>query len=295
MNQTLIIGSTVVDVLLRIPELPRRGEDINISTTQYRIGGCAYNVFKIMKLFNSPALLCSPVGSGIYGRMVREHLEAEGIQVFVGLEEENGCCYCLVEPDGERSFLSLHGAEYLFSGSWMNTVDFSRIGSIYVSGIEMEEPSGAAIVEFVCEHPEPELYFAPGPRITQIPPDRMESILCRRDGNNRGPFIHLNESEVLQFSGKGRVEEGAEFLAEKTGNSVVITLGERGCYCLSHNGAESCFIPGFPVQVIDTVGAGDSHCGALIACLKDGMNLKEACIQANRAGAAVAAKLPYRP
>jgi len=39
--------------------------------------------------------------------------------------------------------------------------------------------------------------------------------------------------------------------------------------------------------VIDTVGAGDAHCGALIACLKAGMNLEEACREANRIGAAV--------
>jgi sugar/nucleoside kinase (ribokinase family) len=62
----LVIGSTVVDVILSVPELPKRGEDVNITAVEYRIGGCAYNVFMAMRLFNSPALLCSPIGSGFY-------------------------------------------------------------------------------------------------------------------------------------------------------------------------------------------------------------------------------------
>jgi len=287
MSQTLVIGSTVVDIVLNLPALPRRGEDININALEYRIGGCAYNVFNTLRLFHSSALLCSPVGSGIYGCMVREHLEQEGIQPFVNLDEKNGCCYCLIEPDGERSFLSYHGAEYRFSASWMKTIDFSQAGSVYISGIEVEDSTGVEIVDFICDHPGLELYFAPGPRIMCISPERMERLLCRRDRNNKGPLLHLNENEALQFSGRNTIEEGAALFAEKTGNSVVITLGERGCYCLTHNGTDGCLVPGFPAGVIDTVGAGDSHCGALIAALKEGMALEEACLRANRIGAAV--------
>ena len=108
MKQTLVIGSTVVDVLLRIPSLPQQGEDINIVSSEYSIGGCAYNVYKTLRLYDSPALLCSPVGSGIYGRMVRERLEQEGLLPIASLDLENGCCYCLVESNGERTFLSHH-------------------------------------------------------------------------------------------------------------------------------------------------------------------------------------------
>ena len=285
MKQTLVIGSTVVDVLLKLPALPRKGEDVNISSSEYRIGGCAYNVYKTLRRLKSPALLCSPVGSGVYGRMVREHFEKEGIRVFISLEEENGCCYCLLEPDGERSFLSHHGAEYLFSRSWMENIDFSLFGDMYISGIEVEDPTGSEIIEFVYEHPEQELYFAPGPRIMHIAPDRMDALLSRRDYSGKGPLLHLNGTEALAFSGKQRVEEAAEYLAGKTSNIVVITLGEQGCYCLGKTAG--CFVPGFPVRVVDTVGAGDAHCGALIACLKEGMDPGEACLKANRIGASL--------
>ena len=287
MDRTLVIGSTVVDVFLHIPALPRRGEDVNVTASEYRIGGCAYNVYKTLELFKSPAILCSPVGFGILGRMVREALHKEGLHPIASLEKENGCCYCLIDADGERTFLSHHGAEYLFSRSWMNNIDYSQIDSVFICGIDVEESTGGEIVEFVLEHPELKLYFSPGPRIMYISPDKIERLLGCRDKDGKGPFLHLSENEVLDYTRKDNVEAGALFLAGKTGNSVVVTLGKRGCYCLEKAGMAGNFIPGVPADVVDTVGAGDVHFGSLIACLKEGMDLEKACIRANRTSAAV--------
>ena len=290
MKQTLVIGSTVVDVLLGVPSLPLRGGDVNVLKQEYKVGGCAYNVFKTLQLFESPATLCSPVGQGIYGNMVRKHLEEEGLVPFVSLEEENGCCYCLVEGDGERSFLSFHGAEYLFSRSWMDKIDYSQTGSIFICGLEIEEATGGEIIDFVYEHPKLELFFAPGPRIRFIQGEKMDRLLSRRDKDGKGPFLHLNEIEAIRYSGLRKFNEAAEFIAGKTENGLVITLGQRGCYCLDKSSSEKPdghITAGFPATVVDTVGAGDSHCGAIIACLKSGMGLKEACRVANRIGAAV--------
>jgi sugar/nucleoside kinase (ribokinase family) len=287
MKQTLVIGSTVVDVVLSLPRLPQQGEDINIGPPVCRLGGCAYNVFKTLRFFRIPALLCSPVGSGLYGRMVEERLAAEGIEPFVRLEAENGCCYCLVEADGERSFLSWHGAEYVFSRSWMEKQDYSQIDSIFICGIELEEPTGDELLEFVLEHPELDLYFAPGPRIVRIPRRRMERLLGRR-GARGGPFLHLNEREACGFSGKAGVEGAAAALADMTRTGLVITQGERGCYCRERGAAAGFFVPGAASKAVDTVGAGDAHCGALIAALKQGKGLGEACGTANEIGALVA-------
>jgi sugar/nucleoside kinase (ribokinase family) len=283
---TLVIGSTVIDVIISLPHLPQRGEDININAPLHRLGGCAYNVYETLRFLNSPALLCSPVGTGVYGRMVREHLEERGIRPFVKLEEENGCCYCLVESNGERSFLSQHGAEYLFSRVWMKGRDLSKAGSVYVSGIDVEDRTGNEIVEFVYEHSELDLYFAPGPRVMHIEKGRITRLLSRKDAKGKGPVLHLNKTEACSFSGKDSVGEAALFFAEKTGNVLVITLGEEGCYCYDQGASpQGVYIPAFPVEALDTTGAGDAHCGAVIAGLKQGRPLREVCETANKIGA----------
>jgi sugar/nucleoside kinase (ribokinase family) len=217
--------------------------------------------------------------------MVEEQLTAQGISPLVKLEAENGCCYCLVEEDGERSFLSLHGAEYLFSRTWMDGFDYSRTDSVFICGIEVEDPAGDEIVSFVYERPRLDLYFAPGPRINHIGKDRMARLLARRNSLGEGPILHLNETEALEFSGSNTVEGAADSLFRQTENRLVITVGARGCYYRDAQGGA--FVPGLPARVLDTVGAGDAHCGTIIACLKQGMNLRAACERANAIGAAV--------
>jgi sugar/nucleoside kinase (ribokinase family) len=145
--------------------------------------------------------------------------------------------------------------------------------------------------------------------------DRMEKLLAR------GPLLHLNETEACAYAGSlaansgvagtgpvPGVEEAAEILAARTGNAVVITLGSRGCYyregaraaradakdtgLLPGGNPPACgFVPPFPAAARNTVGAGDAHCGALIASMKQGKTLEEACVIANRAGAAVVGEL----
>jgi len=288
-KHTLVIGSTVVDVILNVPGIPRTKGDVNISSCEYRIGGCAHNVFMTLRKLNSPALLCSPVGGGVYGRMISDWFANEGLTPLVRLEQENGCCYCLVEKSGERSFLSHHGAEYLFSRDWMKKIDFSLVSDVFICGIEIEEQVGTEIVEFVFEHPELDVYFAPGPRIKKIPAKIMKRILSFRNNRGKGPFLHLNELEALRFSNKRSLEEAARYISVLSGNSVVITLGERGCYFHFETGEPGFFSPGFSVRAINTVGAGDAHCGAIIAGLKEGLSPEEACLRANRIGAAAVA------
>ncbi len=169
----------------------------------------------------------------------------------------------------------------------MKDIDYSHTGSVFICGLEVEESTGNEIIDFVYEHPELELFFAPGPRIRLIPKKKMERLLNRRDSSNNGPVVHLNQTEAFRFTGKRTLEEAANFITGKTGNSLVITLGEHGCYCLDKNWQEGRYVQAFQAKVIDTVGAGDAHCGAIIACLKEGMSLEEACLKANKISAAV--------
>ena len=75
MKQALIIGSTVADVTVRLPHLPVTGEDVTVESQSMSLGGCAYNVSEILRQSGVPYTLFSPVGTGIYGNYVREHLK----------------------------------------------------------------------------------------------------------------------------------------------------------------------------------------------------------------------------
>lgn len=325
MKKILVVGSTVVDVIIQIERLPRTQEDIHVISQKMSLGGCAYNTFDIIRHFGVPCILFSPVGGGAYGDFVRTRLSERGIHSPIPTpQSENGCCYCFVEKNGERTFLSYHGAEYLFEKEWFELLDPEELSCVYICGLEIEERTGKNIVAWLEEHPELEICFAPGPRITRIDLSLLKRLFALH------PLIHLNESEVLAFhreiypaltgtsdtagtlectafdtagtlksaaSGTadslesaasdtaGTLESAASALHALTQNTVIVTLGARGAYCRS---ASFCgFVPGQSARQVDTIGAGDSHIGAVMACRALGKNEEDAIRTANLVAARV--------
>lgn len=283
MKQTLVIGSAVVDVIMNIPHLPVTGEDVHISTQTRSLGGCAYIVSDVLRHFGAPYSLCTAVGGGIYGDFVRKELQKRGVPIYVSRPEENGCCYCVVEEEkgGERSFIVDHGIEYTFYEEYLEKIDRERIDSVYVCGLEVEEYTGENIIAYLKKHPEYTVYFAPGARIMQIQPERMAAMLAL------GPVLHLNEGESLAFTGEKTVEEAARAIFAKTRNAVIVTLGEKGAYC--YDGADHYAEP-VAARVRDTIGAGDSHMGAVISARRFGLSFPDAILAANHISSAVVSK-----
>lgn len=279
-GKILVFGSTVVDVVIKVPQLPATAQDVNISSQHLQLGGCAHNVAHVLQLAQVPHVLCSPVGCGIYGDFVRRSLQEKNIPIFAQVPDvANGCCYCLVEPSGERTFLSHHGAEYLFCRQWFTEEVLDGADSIYICGLELEEETSGSLVDFLEEQSHLQIFFAPGPRITTITPNLMERILAL------SPILHLNETEARSFTQCPVLEEAIIALHNKTGNDLIVTQGDQGASCFYQG--KPYHIGGHKAKVIDTIGAGDAHIGSIIASLHQGKTLPQALAIANVVSAAV--------
>ena len=69
--------------------------------------------------------------------------------------------------------------------------------------------------------------------------------------------------------------------------TVVLTRGADGVE-LHQVGVPSLHVPAFPIDPVDTTGAGDAFCGALAAALSAGAVIEDALMTASAAGAIVA-------
>lgn len=292
MKPALIIGSTCVDVIINIDHLPKTEENIRPTSQSMALGGCAYNVEYIMRLLGASHTFISPVGGGTYGDYVAKQLKSMGVPVAVRIpEKENGCCYCLVEASGERTFMSYHGVEYTFQKYWMEPYNPDNYSYVYVSGLEIEEETGINLIEYLEKYPQLEVCYAPGPRGYLIEEGKRQRMM------ELHPILHINESEACVLGAAANYAEGAANLQELTHNTVIVTLGSKGSYCLEKDGS-SFLVPSVPAgHIADTIGAGDSHIGAILACLVKDMTLRDAVAYANKVAAAVVevhgASLPY--
>ena len=106
------------------------------------------------------------------------------------------------------------------------------------------------------------------------------------------PILHLNDTESIASAERvtgtkpATVREAAAALHARTGNTVFVTVGRKGCYYEA--GPEQGTVPEAPLaHRVDTIGAGDAHIGALMACLHRGDTVEDSVACANRVAAAV--------
>ncbi len=272
--KTLVVGAAIIDILMKIDRLPKSGEDILCRESKTMVGGCAYNVASTLKNLDCPLDLCVPVGRGPYADIIARTLEQAGYDILIRDEsQDNGYCLALVEATGERTFITVQGSEGTFKEEWLDSLDMTQYDRIYVAGYEVCGECGMLIANWLSKLSGKQVFFAPGPVICSLDPQVMETIFLAH------PVLHLNEKEALDYTGKEDVKQAVHELYRQTGNLVIVTLGENGT--LYYDGGQIHTVPPVKTTVVDTIGAGDSHIGAIIGGLSKGYDMEKCCTLAN--------------
>lgn len=288
--KTLVLGAAIVDKIMEIDVLPKSGDDICARKETITVGGCAYNVANILKNFEVEHDLVVPIGSGMHGNIIEQDLLKNGYKVFIKDEKkDNGYCLCLVEESGERTFITIQGSECEFKKEWLLSINPKEYKNVYISGYELEGISGEVICDFLENNNHMDIYFAPGPRITYLDKDLLKRIF------DLNPIIHLNDKEALEYTGFKNVEESIFEIHKKSNNTVFITLGEKGVLYLNKDIAKDKekikdaikLIEGNKANIVDTIGAGDSHIASIIAGQALGYSYENSCKVANKVAAQV--------
>jgi ribokinase len=118
-------------------------------------------------------------------------------------------------------------------------------------------------------------------------------------------YLVLNETELAFYASEnasgvprtpGRldaVRESARRLLAAGTKGVVVTRGAQGGVAVTEK-TDFCYPP-FAVNAVDSTGAGDAFCAALIVGLSDGMSLEQAARFASAAGALACTRFGAHP
>jgi sugar/nucleoside kinase (ribokinase family) len=205
----------------------------------------------------------------------------EGLHSLIdNAEGDNGWCLALVEPDGERTFMSFSGVENQWNADWLAQLKIPRHSLVYLSGYQLASPCGELLVQWLEGLEEATPFIDFGPRIGDIPDALMARIMACH------PFVSLNrqEAEIAaeRFGLSADVEcFGVEWVKRFT-TPVVIRHDKDGAWYFSEQ-TSGC-VPAFPTTVVDTIGAGDSHAGGMLAGLASGWSLADAVLLGNAVG-----------
>ncbi len=289
MNRLVFAGEAIVDVLMRVPELPERGGDMLSESAAIEVGG-GFNIMAAAVRQGLPVVYAGGHGTGPWGEKVRAALAAENIGLLRAPDpdRDTGFDVALVEADGERTFITHLGAESLREpGAW----DLVRAGpgdAVYVSGYGLVPPASGAILGAWAARLPPEvvLFADPGPLVADIPAAVLDPVLARCD------WWSCNQREAVLLTGVSDPAGAARRLVSRTRRAdVIVRTGPEGCVLALRAGPDAgpgpslSRIPAPAVTAVDTTGAGDAHSGVFLAGLAAGLTVTEAVRRANAAAA----------
>ena len=271
------VGNAVVDVVLRVPSLPARGGDVlaeNVTTTT----GGAFNVMAAAARLGLPVTYGGLHGTGRYGELVRADLAREGIAVVQpeSPDGDTGFVVTHVEPDGERTFVTSPGVEATLDLDALDRLDVTATDAVSVSGYSLAFDSNrAALEDWLPNLPGGcTVVFDPGSLVPTLPSAAVTAVL------ERAGWITCNAAEARALTGRDDPREAAAALRRR---NAIVRLGARGCLVARDGDVQ--LVPSVPVQAVDSTGAGDTHTGAFVASLADGLDPVAAAARANAAAA----------
>lgn len=273
-----IVGAAVIDVIADAYALPWRGCDIELQQQSVNIGGCALNIAVALKRLGMEADNALPVGQGVWADIIRNNMAREGLSSRIdGVTGDNGWCLALVEPDGERTFMSFSGVENQWNPAWLAQLTVPPQSLVSLSGYQLASPCGDVLVHWLESLRDITPYIDFGPRIADIPETLMQRIMACK------PIVSLNRQEAEIAAERFRLPVATEAVGQawlkKFAMPLIVRHDEEGAWYFSAE--EQGLAAPFPVAVVDTIGAGDSHAGGTLAGLASGWTLGESVLLGN--------------
>lgn len=275
MSRVIVVGSVNTDLIVKVPRLPGPGETVIGGTFHRAQGGKGANQAAAAARLGAATWLVAAVGNDAFGREALADLEAIGVDlsyVQTG-DEPTGVAQIIVDGRGENLIAVASGANAELSVEWVADAiaALARDGAVVLANLEV--PDDAVAKAAKAAHGGGCIFVLNPAPARALPAD----LLARCD------VLTPNEHEVGEL-GYGTIGE----LLTEGAQAIVVTKGARGAD-LHRPGLAVVHQEAFPVDVVDTTGAGDAFSATLAWALAKGRGLEQA-VRLGAAGAALATR-----
>lgn len=285
MSEICVIGSFVMDMCVKVENFPKSGQTVIAQDIIYSPGGKGCNQCVAAARLHADCEMIGMVGKDGNGTMFVNLLEHEKIKhdkVFMTELQPTGCSQIQIDHCAENKIVVVPGANYCFEAEMLCDIK-DRILESKIVVLQMELPSDTlyAILDFCAEHGK-KVLLNPAP--AQIVPQQYLAKI---------EYLTPNETELsiltsLPCTNETEQIQALRLLLEQGVNHIIATLGAKGSVIADAEGIR--FFPGYSVEVVDTVAAGDAFNGALAKGIVEGKPLYECIRFANAAGALTVTK-----
>lgn len=262
---------TMGEVLIDFTPIEVEGEK---NVVQQNAGGSPANVAVQASKLGGDCGFIGKVGKDKFGMFLKEmfaenNVNAKGLIIdekaattlaFIGADEEGKRTYNFYRNPGADTLINYSEVDF----DLIDNCEIFHFGSLSLT----DEPSRSAVTRAV------EYAKSKGKIISYDPNyreslwtseesaiDAMKSVLQYVD------ILKLSEDEMRMLTDSEKLIQGIAVLIKMGVKVVIVTQGPRGCIVAGKGGIE--VLPTYDVNVIDTLGAGDSFFGAFLYKLSE--------------------------
>ncbi len=281
-----VVGSSNIDLISRVPRLPKLGETLVGRTFHLGYGGKGANQAVMAAKLGAQVTMVTKLGRDVFGEGTLGNYREQGVditQVRFDDTRFSGVATIFVDDRAQNFIVIVPGANDGLSPSDVQAAGEALLGADLVVS-QLEVPVETTLEAFRIAKTGPvRTILNPAPaaplpdevfQLTDIcAPNETEAELL-----TGGPVQTLAEAEAA-----------ARKLMARGTRTVIITLGERGALLVDENNVE--YLPAVKVEAVDPTGAGDAFIGSLAVFLGEGVALREGVRRANAVAALSVTKL----
>lgn len=289
-GKLVVLGSINADHILNIEQFPHPGETVIGKQYKVAFGGKGANQAVAAGRSGAEIAFIACVGADDIGERIRRQLASDRIDtqpIEAIADSTTGVALIFVNAEGENVIGIDAGANAAVTPDYLARYQQKVIDADALL-MQLESPLDTVIAAArLAKQHQTQVILNPAPA-RELPDELLAMI----------DIITPNETEAQRLTGiavdnDDDAARAAQALHDKGIATVIITLGSRGVW-LSENGngnGNGKRVPGFKVQAVDTIAAGDTFNGALVTALLEGKVMADA-VRFAHAAAAIAVTRP---
>ncbi|HSN43964.1 MAG TPA: PfkB family carbohydrate kinase, partial [Propionibacteriaceae bacterium] len=221
MPRVIHTGQALVDTVVEIPRLPRRGANVMAASCRDYAGG-AVNILVAAARAGADCVHAGAHGTGPHGDLIRDALASDGVAVSADpvAALDTGVCFVLVEPSAERTFVTTLGAERHITAESLQTSRPEAGDLVCVTGYSLVvEQTRGPLLDWLASLPAGVIVVLdPGAAFADLPDAVRKPVLSRTD------VYTGNAEEAADLADVEGMDASARAISKLLGPTAVVIV-----------------------------------------------------------------------
>lgn len=277
MKKIIAYGTPFMDFLVGLDHLPsKKDEGARIQQTSWQGGGKVASALAAVGQLGGESSMIGTIGADAYGKFLLEDFAYYHVDTSRMIPDgQNGFSVVLSDPVTHgRNILSRAGTSRPYT---LEDIDEAFVAAHDILHLERATPVSHRLADII--HAAGGKVAFDGDGFSQDTQDMLPKI----DIFIGSEFYYNALFGEGASSDTGKYPENLAKVRAMGPEIVVFTFGDKGSAVLSDDGYY--FAPGYAVEVVDTVGAGDVYHGAYLFAIAKGMSPADSAQFANAVAA----------